>query len=110
MRPVTETFTALCTFSMAPRGRVGTGRIGSIQPWAKTAGASDRKRAQATPSTLFGDSMATCSVVRDARETFGGGGLAQTRRTGGQKTPFLSAGPAVRLSAVSMSPHTDSAR
>src|SRR2546426_1575289 len=59
-RPVTATWTALRIFWMAPRGN---GRIGSIQPCARSTGAIKRKAADST-SRRFGDSMATGSCER----------------------------------------------
>src|SRR3989454_1124697 len=69
-RPVTATWTALRTFWMAPRGN---GRIGSIQPCARTTGAIKRKAADST-SRRFGDSMATgsCEGRHERRLTWNG--------------------------------------
>src|SRR2546425_8771500 len=59
-RPVTLTWTALRTFSIAPRGC-------SIQPCAaEGAGAIGRTTAQTTPTRRRADHMATVPV-RDAR-------------------------------------------
>src|SRR3989442_12648543 len=50
-RPVTATWTALRTFWMAPRGN---GRIGSIQPCARTTGAIKRKAADRSEERRVG--------------------------------------------------------
>src|SRR5438309_959612 len=61
MRPVTATCTALRIFSIAPRG---SGRTGSIQPWAN-AGRAIAHSAAASPGRRFRDSMGLVPV-RDA--------------------------------------------
>src|SRR5207248_10908628 len=69
MRPVTATCTALRIFSIAPRG---SGRTGSIQPWAN-AGRAIAHSTAASPGRRFRDSMGLVPVrdaMRDAcRET-----------------------------------------
>src|SRR5437667_10844471 len=61
MRPVTATCTALRVFSIAPRG---SGRIGSIQPWANAERAIGHSTAT-SPGRRFRDSM-DWFLLRDA--------------------------------------------
>src|SRR2546430_13002647 len=67
-RPVTATWTALRTFWMAPRGN---GRIGSIQPCARSTGAIKRKaadRSEEHTSELQSQSNLVCRLLLEKKK------------------------------------------